>query len=236
MQRTVTISTIWEEPLAASRIHGRVAQLHKLLGEDPALLPCAGPGCSWRRYETRCRERYGVVLEFDRRTGDRPCSRAAYCLEARQIQNLGLEPLVLITNHDTMDGASLLRTLPTSRHIPMSVEWSVEFGQTVFHLGIHTLPSSLAARWMERFRALTTAPDDGQLLMTLRELHTEPQILTVLNPSAVGFACAWAGARNGAEAVSARSRTVRACAGAERAATRAGTREVARLARERDIC
>ena len=39
----------------------------------------------------------------------------------------------------------LLRTVPSSRHIPVSVEWTVPFGATAFHLGIHNLPSATGA-------------------------------------------------------------------------------------------
>ena len=109
----------------------------------------------------------------------------AYQVEAKQIQRLGLTPLVSITDHDTIEGTLLLRALPLSRHIPMSVEWSVPFGQTIFHLGIHNLPSGDGAEWMRRFKAFTEAPHntdhDTQLLMLLRELHEQPQILIVLN-------------------------------------------------------
>ncbi len=189
MQRTVTISTSWKEPLAASPYATGVSlHSHTSCSEETLhfvhVLGLAVPGVKalTRRYQTRCRERYGVVLDFDRANWRPPLQpRMAYRLEARQIEHLGLDPLVSITDHDTMEGASVLRTLPASRHIPMSVEWSVEFGQTVFHLGVHNLPSAQAAAWMERFQALTAAPDDRRLLVMLRELHEEPQILTVLN-------------------------------------------------------
>jgi hypothetical protein len=105
----------------------------------------------------------------------------AYDLEARQVQKLGLYPLVSITDHDTIEAALLLRTVPSSRHIPMSVEWSAPYGQTVFHLGIHNLPSADGAEWMRRFEAYTANPDDTQLLAMLRELHGLSQVLIVLN-------------------------------------------------------
>jgi len=67
----------------------------------------------------------------------------------------------------------------------MSVEWSVPYGQTEFHLGIHNLPSGDGVEWMRRFTAFTAAPrsedQDRELMMLLRELHEQPQVLIILN-------------------------------------------------------
>lgn len=105
----------------------------------------------------------------------------AYDLEAKQIQRLGLYPLVSITDHDTLEGTLLLRAVPSSRHIPMSVEWSAPYGQTVFHLGIHNLPSGTGTEWMSRLEAYTAAPNDAKLIEMLRELHEQPHVLIVCN-------------------------------------------------------
>lgn len=135
-----------------------------------------------RYYVRRVRERYGIELDFERAHWRPPLQpRAAYKLESRQISNFGLRPLVSITDHDTLEGTLLLRTLPMSRHIPMSVEWTAPFGSTVFHLGIHNLPSADGAQWMQRFEQFTAAPSDDGLLRMLRELHDEPQVLIVFN-------------------------------------------------------
>jgi hypothetical protein len=109
------------------------------------------------------------------------------------VQGLWLTPLVSITDHDNMDAPLLLRTLPSSRHIPMSTEWSAPFGQTLFHLGIHNLPSSSSVAWMQRLAAYTTeatavrksngdiAACDRKLIRMLRELHEIKQVLIVFN-------------------------------------------------------
>jgi hypothetical protein len=92
-----------------------------------------------------------------------------------------LNSLVSITDHDTIEAPMLLRTVPSSRHIPVSVEWSAPFGQTIFHLGIHNLPSSDGPEWMKRFEEYTENPADEKLLAMLRELHECRQVLTVFN-------------------------------------------------------
>jgi hypothetical protein len=134
--------------------------------------------------------RYGVTLDYDRANWRPPLQpKMAYDLESRQIQRLGLNSLVSITDHDTIESPMLLRTVPSSRHIPVSVEWSVPFGQTIFHLGIHNIPSREGMEWIRRFEEYTTAADanpgtanmDARLLSMLRELHESPQVLIVFN-------------------------------------------------------
>ncbi len=59
------------------------------------------------------------------------------------------------------------------------------YGQTEFHLGIHNLPSGDGVAWMQRFTAFTALPNstdrDSKLMMMLRELHEQPQVLIILN-------------------------------------------------------
>ena len=135
-----------------------------------------------RHYAAICRDRYGVMLDFERANWRPPLQpRMAYDVEHRQIQRLGLMPLVSLTDHDSIEAPMLLRTVPSVRHIPVSTEWSVPFGSTAFHLGVHNLPSADGPEWMRRFTAFTANPSDNSLRKILRELHGDPQILIVLN-------------------------------------------------------
>ncbi len=189
MKPRLRISANWREPLAIApyttgvSLHSHTSVSEETLDFIHALgLAMPGGKMLTRHYQRHCREKYGLVLDFARANWRPPLQpRMAYEVEGRQIRRLGLEPLVSITDHDTIEGAILLRTLPNSRHIPMSVEWSAPFGQTLFHLGIHNLPSAQGAEWMKRFQAFTAAPGDRKLLMMLRELHEQKQVLTVLN-------------------------------------------------------
>ncbi|MES2391557.1 MAG: hypothetical protein V4555_07940 [Acidobacteriota bacterium] len=179
----------WKEPLAVAEWSTGVSlHSHTSFSEETlSFIHAMGvrfPGVArlQTHYENLCRERYGVKLDFVRANWRPPLQpKMAWEVESRQIAKTGLYPLVSITDHDTMEGALLLRTLPSSRHIPMSVEWSAPWGQTEFHLGIHNLPSRDCAEWMRRFAAYTAAPNDTVLLEMLRELHESPQVLIVLN-------------------------------------------------------
>jgi hypothetical protein len=187
--KATTISTHWMEPLAATpyttgvSLHSHTSLSEETLSFIHAML-VAIPGLKrlFGHYERRSLERYGVALDFDRANWRPPLQpRMAYDLESRQIQRLGLNSLVSITDHDTIEGPMLLRTVPSSRHIPVSVEWSAPFGGTLFHLGIHNLPSRDGMEWMRRFARYTAAPDDRKLLEMVRELHESPQVLIVFN-------------------------------------------------------
>jgi hypothetical protein len=123
--------------------------------------------------------------------------KMAFELEAGQIRGMGLEPLVSITDHDTIEAPMLLRTVPSARHIPVSVEWSAPFGDTEFHLGIHNLPSADGPEWMQRFTEFTAEAEaarhceeeygarveamDRRLLAMVRELSETPGVLVVFN-------------------------------------------------------
>jgi len=112
--------------------------------------------------------------------------KMAYDVERRQIQKLGLEALVSITDHDTIEAPMLLRAVPSSRHIPVSVEWTVPFGATEFHLGVHNLPSAGGQLWMRMFAeytamALVSGSNERRLFAMLRELDAMPGVLVVIN-------------------------------------------------------
>ena len=133
-------------------------------------------------YDKLCRSRYDLPLDFASAHWRPPLlPRMAFDLEHRQIQDLGLEPLISITDHDNIQAPLLLRTVPSARRIPVSVEWTAPFGPTAFHLGIHNLPSADTVHWMKRLEQFTAAPNDDQLDELLTELDAVQQVLIVFN-------------------------------------------------------
>jgi hypothetical protein len=75
----------------------------------------------------------------------------------------------------------LLRTVPSARRIPVSVEWSAPYGEQSFHLGVHNLPSARAAEWMKTLSDFTANPSDARLTEILKALDEEPNVLVVFN-------------------------------------------------------
>lgn len=63
----------------------------------------------------------------------------SYEAERAQIEDgLGLTALVSLTDHDTFDGCAALRASGRS-DAPLSIEWTVPFGPTYLHLGLHNV-------------------------------------------------------------------------------------------------
>ncbi len=188
------VTSNWKQPMATHEfttgvsLHSHTSVSEETLGFIHAMFVVM-PGL--KRvfdYYAACSARHGVTLDFERANWRPPLQpKMAYDLEARQIQRLGLNSLVSITDHDTIEAAMLLRTVPSSRHIPVSVEWSAPYGQTIFHLGIHNIPSRDGVEWMRRMAAFTAESErtsvesDRKLLAMLRELHESPQVLIVFN-------------------------------------------------------
>lgn len=108
--------------------------------------------------------------------------RQAYRLEEKQIQRrLQLPALVSLTDHDDIRAGTMLRVMDRYQNVPISVEWSVPFGCTFFHIGIHNLAPADAHQIMHRLKRLTARPDTRSLCDMLSFLNAHPDVLLVLN-------------------------------------------------------
>jgi len=127
-------------------------------------------------------ERGRKPVDFARAFWTPPLSPAsALSLERQQIESLGLRPIVSLTDHDNIEaGASLIVTADPDE-VPVSVEWTVPYERSIFHLGIHNLPPQAAREWMAVMAAYTAAPDERCLPNILSEFANNPETLVVLN-------------------------------------------------------
>ena len=106
----------------------------------------------------------------------------AFAVERSQIEEgLGMRSLISLTDHDNIEAPLLLRVVPEARRIPVSLEWSVPFENTIFHLGVHNLPTAEAEVWVKRMNAHTQAPSPRDLWELLSSLVQIPQVLMVFN-------------------------------------------------------
>ena len=205
MEPKTQITSRWKDAAATGQYRTGVSlHSHTSCSEESlkfvhmfvAMLPASG--IVLRRYERGAMKHCGLKLDFARAFWRPPMlPKMAFELEANQIRRMGLEPLVSITDHDTIEAPMLLRTLPSVRHIPVSVEWSAPFGDTELHLGIHNLPSADGPAWMERFARYTADAEaardcedeygarvesmDAQLISMVRELDATPGVLVIFN-------------------------------------------------------
>jgi len=189
-----SVSYLWREPEAVKgfttgvSLHSHTNQSKETLdfiselSKDWSVLQ---PVIRWA--ERRCKRFTGIDPDYARSYWTPPLTPSlAFDLERRQIEEkLQLTGLVSITDHDDIQAPMLLRTVAVSRHIPVSVEWTVPFGATAFHLGIHNLPSAQGTAWMERLAAFTAMPVETRspklLTEMLAELDELPGVLTVFN-------------------------------------------------------
>jgi hypothetical protein len=185
-----TISYLWRDPKAAKGYRSGVS-LHSHTNQSKETLDfLANLGNRYQvlrpllsRLERRSQAVHGVRIDYAASYWTPPMTpKLAFDLESRQIENLDVAPMVSISDHDNINAPMLLRTVPSARAIPVSVEWSAPYGGIQsFHLGIHNLPSARAAEWMAVFRDFTANPSDGELTEILSALHQEPNVLVVFN-------------------------------------------------------
>ena len=135
------------------------------------------------RLERRAEQMHGIRIDYSASYWTPPMTpKLAFDLEMRQIEKLGLSPMVSITDHDNIKAPMLLRTVPSARQIPVSVEWSAPYGGSqAFHLGVHNLPSARATEWMATLQDFTARPSDARLTEILAALHSERNVLVVFN-------------------------------------------------------
>jgi hypothetical protein len=189
-----TISHLWREPQAARGFNTGVS-LHSHTNQSKETLDfIAELSRDWgllqpimRWAEQRSQRSSGIRPDYANSYWTPPLTpRLAFDLESSQIEDrLQLPAMVSITDHDDINAPLLLRSVPSARHIPISVEWTVPFCESAFHIGVHNLPSASGVQWMERLRAFTATPVQERSPKLLREimadLHGIPQVLIVFN-------------------------------------------------------
>ncbi len=104
-------------------------------------------GAAIRRQEAEYRRQEHRSFDFGRAYWTPPLApRQAYRLEEKQIQRqLRLPALVSLTDHDDIRAGSQLQLLERFSKVPISTEWTIPFGPTFFHLGVHNLRPSQAS-------------------------------------------------------------------------------------------
>jgi hypothetical protein len=185
-----TVSYLWRDQKAQQGFHTGVS-LHSHTNQSRETLDfLASLGSKYAairpllaRLERRAQEHYGIRVNYATSYWTPPMTpKLAFDLESGQIENLDLHSMVSITDHDNIDAPMLLRTVPSARRIPVSVEWSVPYGGVQdFHLGVHNLTSSRAKQWMHTLAAFTGNPSESRLKEILIALHDEPDVLVVFN-------------------------------------------------------
>ncbi len=137
----------------------------------------------WRREMRRYESEYGARPDFTSGFWQPPLTGFdVLASESAGLLDMGLKPIVSITDHDRIDANIELNN--ASHEIPISMEWTVPFENAFFHLGVHNLPKDRAARVTEDLLNYTYAkgePDDERLTELFEMLNEIPDLLIVFN-------------------------------------------------------
>jgi len=125
---------------------------------------------------------HGAALDLARGWWTPPLgAHDAWLLEKSQIEALDQDALVSLTDHDNIQAPMSLQVLDECRGTPISVEWTVPFGPTFFHLGVHNLPAGQARALWEEMDGYRQKPDEARFEETLKALASLDQVLIVFN-------------------------------------------------------
>ncbi len=140
-------------------------------------------GGAIRRQMDKYKALKGREVELKRAWWTPPLSaRQAWALEAGQIENvLQKSAMVSLSDHDNIDAALHLHVLSDREACPVSVEWTVPFRRTFFHVGVHNMPAAEATAMMREMQQFTAAPDEARAAELLAWFARNPQSLIVLN-------------------------------------------------------
>jgi hypothetical protein len=178
---------LWRDRSPIERF-GRAVSLHSHTlhsEESMAFIPryMAGVPVADKAIQQQCRryyERTGRPLDFGRAFWRPPLGpREALDLETRQIETLGLEAMVSLSDHDSIQAGMLLSVVDP--RVPVSVEWTVPFGASFFHIGVHNLPPRHASSIMTELAAVTAAPARERIHGAFAALNEFPETLVVWN-------------------------------------------------------
>src|SRR6266851_4753069 len=119
--------------------------------------------------------RFRTSFDFSRAWWTPPLSAYdAWAVESTHIvERLGMAPLISLSDHDNIDGPVLLQHRTECRPAPVSVEWTVPFGGTFFHIGVHNLPPERARSIMTDLAAFTAQTSKVPLAEIFRALAAQ---------------------------------------------------------------
>jgi hypothetical protein len=136
-----------------------------------------------RRGAAWYRAHYGVPFELSRLWWTPPLSaHQAWTLETRQIrEHFGMNSLVSLSDHDDIEAPMTLQHREECRPMPVSVEWTVPFAGTYFHIGVHNLPAGKARALMADLASYTNGTPRLPLWEMLEKLTSYRDTLIIFN-------------------------------------------------------
>jgi hypothetical protein len=135
-----------------------------------------------RRGEREYFKVHGVHMDLSRGWWTPPLGpHQAWELERSQVEGLGMNALVSLTDHDDIEAPTALQLLEQCRGVPISVEWTVPQDPTFLHIGVHNLPPLHAREIFTRMDEVRRSPQPERVREMLAYLDSLPETLIVLN-------------------------------------------------------
>lgn len=140
----------------------------------------------WNRESKNYVEREGKALNFSTAFWSPPLeATSVYKIEKSQIEEAGLEALVSLTDHDTIEANRSVNNNIDGENAPISLEWTVPFEHGFFHVGVHNLPEADADKiteiLLEYSFSADPEPDKPRLHELFAMLYDLRGVLVVLN-------------------------------------------------------
>ncbi len=138
----------------------------------------------WKMERDRYLKREGKAIDFSTAFWSPPMTPFdVYEIEKTQINDAGLEAIVSISDHDSIDGNLALNEQRENAKAPISLEWTVPFEYGFFHVGVHNLPKDRAVELTQTLidYSFSEKPNNEHLHELFAMLNEIPQVLIILN-------------------------------------------------------
>ncbi len=138
----------------------------------------------WRREQERYFKREGKDIDFSTDYWSPPLTPTeVYNIEKKQINDAGLDAIVSLTDHDSIDGNFQVNEQNEHAKAPISLEWTVPFEYGFFHVGVHNLPKECAVELTKTLLDYTFVenPTNEKLHEMFAMLNEIPEVLVILN-------------------------------------------------------
>lgn len=137
----------------------------------------------WRKERDKYLEREGKGIDFSTAYWSPPLPpEEVYKIEKTQINETGLDAIVSLTDHDSIDGNFRVNEKMQEK-APISLEWTVPFEYGFFHVGVHNLPEDRAVELTKTLLDYTFGenPTNARLHELFAMLNEIPEVLVILN-------------------------------------------------------
>jgi hypothetical protein len=138
----------------------------------------------WKKERDKYQAKEGKAIDFSTAYWSPPMTpQGVYDIEKTQINEVGLDAIVSISDHDSIDANLQVNEQTENAKAPISLEWTVPFEYGFFHVGVHNLPKDRAIEITKTLIDYTFGenPTNEKLHQMFAMLNEMPQVLVILN-------------------------------------------------------